>query len=566
MPNISVTFPEIAQSVSRPVIFDIISQVEDIVKIDKSTKIYFAGDTQRMQQPGTSIDATGVGSQNKDPEFTNLRRLQIEVTEDFAVETLSATPVHGLGNSLLFGDDSLGVYLAPMYATSAVSIAFKYVCNGKTEALRWRDDMRIRVSQMRDVNLHDISYHYILPTPFVELLAEVYTAREAKCGYGDSFVNYVKHHSCDRLGVIGDLAGKEARLSISETQMRIVGLFDFDGLPEKPELESESGTWSISFSYKFTYERPVTCYARYPIMVHNQLLRPELVGFTNGSYDLENVPKSYSGSLNGLSFFESDNQLTQRFNPRSEIILPEYDDFATKYPYRGLGNVLTALCEVDETDNRTLLNLTELGDIAIDADILDFILKSEFRYITQPYKSILNLTLYRNNDLAYRDSLTVTSALDVKGSRDLDLRNCHRVKLLLVTDLSMLDNAAIERLKQYPKAFVKIVSSIDELLRNHPGILSLGDKRTISDSDFNILYRFLTGIDLRTGTVMANLPVASGSSAVTISTIRNKYVNTGNNYRPLDVFRNIRGPELERYRRERIQMNKVLLSEIIAVN
>jgi len=542
MPNVTLTLPEVEQSISRPIIFDIIKQVNEITKIDKSTKIFFPGDIQKMQTYGSDIDKSG----DRFPIFNTDRYTFIDVVDDYDLDTLASTAVTSNEHIPIFLDNKLQVRISPIYATSNVTINFKHSVPSKTEALRWRDDMRTRASMARRTNLHKISYHYLLPEEILKVLKEVYDARENKLGYNQTFAEYVTSYASDRLTVVGDLIGSESRLAISETQFRIVGLFDFEGLPDKPEKDDGTGNWIISFSYKFNYEKPISCNMKYPIMVHNQLLSPEYTYFTNKTYMPHVIDKSASMSIGAFSEFELDQTLRNTINTNAIIRLPNFDDYIIPVTPRGTATGILALCEVDETDNKTLLNLNELGDIVFDNDILDFIRESEYPYCCDIYKSIITISLYRNNTLVSNNSIECLTDLTIKAKVDLDIRNQYRLRIGLVTDLTLLSKEAISRLLKFPKAFIKIIAVLNELLRDNPDFINLGDKKKISAIDFSNVYRILTGYDYLNGS-------ASCSS---------NWINTN---RPSCLFSDIDPLLLERYRRERVGKNTVLLTGIIAV-
>lgn len=488
MPNVNITLPDTTQSVLRPVIIDIVSQVQRITKINSDTKIFFPGDSETMRTQGSNI-----GSESKDARFENDRYNFIEVTEDYNLDTLGVNSLDGTDHLPYFDDSHLKVQLSPIYASSDVVINFKYRCPSKTEAMRWRDDMRLKVSYMRDINIHTVSYHYLLSPELVKLLKAIHERREAYLGYGQSFEEYFASHTRQDVRLISDTAGVDPRLAISESQCKILGLYDFDSVPEKPERDDGTGTWTISFAYRFTYEKPVATNMRYPIMVHNQLLPIEYTYFNNKTYNLDMVNKRYSQQLHGLSKFDADAVMNSMLDPTHVIRLPSFDDFILPSLPGGLGSVFTALCEVDNTDKRTLVNLKELGDIELDEDLIKFIQEVEYPYITKLFRSPIHVTLYRDNGAAEPSVLACDINLNIKSIFDLNLRQQHRIRFSLMTDFSYLDKASIDRLRKYPKAFVKIISACNEILKNNRDFVNLGDKTLISYTDFSSVYAVLTG-------------------------------------------------------------------------
>lgn len=495
MPNINITLPESSQSITRPVIFEIIDQVRKITKINKETKIFFPGDSRNMQTPGSGIDS----NQERYATFGTNHYTFIEVEEDYDPEALGTTAVAQQEHIPVFLDTALGIYIAPIYATSKITINFKYRCPSKTEALRWRDDMRMKISQLRDINLHNITYHYLLPMEAVMLLKTIHERRETIEGYGQSFEAYFTEHTTSRLTLVGDLAGQESRLAVSETQMRLIGMYDFDGLPEKIEKDDQTGTWMINFGYKFTYEKPIAVNMKYPIMVHNQLLPRSYIAFVDKNYDPQKVDRSFTLSLGAMNYFESDSRMDRRRNPQALIRLPDFDDYSLPSAPVGTGSVFVALSNVNLNDRVSLLNLTDLSPLTLDQDILAFFKAVEYPYLCDLYSSIFHLSLYRNDQLTHKSSLTCDLDLNVKASSPLNLRHQHRVRLSLVTDLTLLKKSAIDRLRAYPKALVKTISAMNEILRNLPDFVNLGDQTHVSALDFNAVYMLLTGYAMTNG-------------------------------------------------------------------
>lgn len=541
MPHINLTIADVDQAVTRPVILSIVRQIQEITKIDKGIQILFPGDILTNQTPGGNID-----SQNERlARFDQNRFAFIEVEESYNVDALATTAVMRKEHIPVFVDSRLGVEVTPIYSTTDININFKYRSISKTEVMRWRDDIRVKVSQYRDINIHDVEYHYPIPNAILTVIQEIHDKREEVAGYGQNIQEYIFGCATDRLKVIGDLVGKSARLAVAEKQCRIQGFFGFDALPEKPERDDSNGTWSITFSYRFSFEKPIACRMSYPVMVHNQLLEKEFVEFANKAPDLDMVSKSFPLSLHAFNAFETTTTMNARRKPNLIIRIPDFDDYLIPDVLRGTGTILMALCEVDAADKRTLLNLNELGDIVLDQDILDFIKASETPYLNKLYNSIFNLSLYRNNFLASHDSLICDANLNVRSTRDLDLRIQHRIRLSITVDLAMLQGKAIARLREHPKALVKVIGSMNELLWNNPDFVKLGDETYISEYHFSELYGMVTGHPYKSDNFRSIPDFRPGSKLDKI-------------YQTLDK------KKLEDYRKNRVNRNTVLTAAVIA--
>lgn len=534
MPFVKITLQENTESITRPIVMDIVNQVKSIVKIPDSVQIIFPGDTGKMQQQGSAIDNT-----SRQTQLQSQRYVYIEVEELDDPQYGMSTAVNFPEYNPVFNDPKNFVQIGPLYSTSNVTIRFKYQAPSRTELKRWVDDIRMRISGMRDVNLHKIDYHFLMPDQYMLLLQAVYANLQQLSPTNQTFAQYVASNISTRAKLITDLVGQDIRLSIAETQMRIIGRYDFDAFPDKPEREEDNAVWTGSFSYKFTYERPTMMTARYPIMVANSLLPQEYIAFWNTNYNDLNVNRAYSYSIGSLSQFEVQNEPARYIDFNYEYRLPYYDDFNPQTTPTSAVGIFNALCEVDPADQQSLLNLNQLGDIILDEDILSFIVSSEYPFITNLYQSIFYLSFYTNYTLQSSGNLTCDAALNIKATAPLNLNNFHHVRLTIITDLSLVNVAFYQRLRYYPKALVKIVTAVNEGLRNNPVLQSIAELPYVNDADFSVLFANLLGL-------------------------RNVGKNNLANYNPIDPFGSIRGPALELYRNNATRFNTVMRSNIIA--
>jgi len=478
MPNLSLPVQETEQSILRPSVFDIVRQVKAITKLPADTPILYPGGSQNMQQPGSAVST----DQGNRTQFSAAGSVMIEVDEQNTPGSFVTTSVASAEHLPIFLDDKIGVVIKPVYASTDITLNIKFYSKSKTTAERWRSDMVMKTSMMRDANLHQVSYHYLIPAQYLEILKEIHRAREALAGYGQDFPTYLLAHSTRRLTELSNQSGEKTAIGVSETQMRIVGYFDYSEFPDNPEKDDDSGTWMTGFAYKFKFDKAIGCNMRYPVMVHNHVLgenfRP-----TDKAYDLDDHQKSFSLSGKNFNYFEAALQIDHYVNTKANLVIPSFDEFIPTSIPIGTVSIFSALCQISEQDKRSLLNFNELGDVHVDSDILHFMKESEYPYLTEPYQSILHVSLYRSMHLSNYDAVEVDAALDVRSNVDLSLRVNHRVRFSVVANLALLDKAALDRLRRYPAALVKIVKAINEALRNNPGFSDLQNKPYVSPKD-----------------------------------------------------------------------------------
>ncbi len=452
MPRIILTVPETIQSVMRPIVLDIARQVFEVTGIDEKTPIFFPGETEKTFQPGSSIANPG----NDVVNFPFYERVSIDVVEEYEADRLMSTAIYRPENKFLFRDDSLETYIKPAYSSQLTTINFKYRSRDKTRAMKWRDDIRARVAIMRELYMHQITYHYLIPPQYLVILNEIHRMREKVAGYGDDYEKYFREHITPHASLLSNMSGSKEAWGISETQARIVGRFDFEGTPEEGAKEDEGSTWTITFGYKFTYDKPIACVMSYPLMIHNQLMsikyRP-----SKPAYELDQNKISYSYSAKLLHHFEKGK--THLGIPEG-FAIPVFDEFIPSEVLPDTMRIFTTLVSIDVNDPNYLFSMLDLGIIKLDPAIIEF-MKGEAPFMTTPYNSIFTLSLYERYSLLDANKLTIDVGLDVYSNMVLNFRNYYHVRLGLVTDLNMLSPAAMERLRRGGEALMLILETLD---------------------------------------------------------------------------------------------------------
>jgi hypothetical protein len=471
MPNLALSISNLESSVERPIVYDIIRQVMQITQISSQTPISFYGDEGKAAQQNSTM-AKSLVVENR---WQYDERVSIEVDEDFERERILSIAVKGVENNPVFEDLALGIVIKPIYSPTQVRIKVNYRTRDKNQASRWRNDIRVATALMRDVNLHQLSYHYNLPVGAIVLLQEMYRLRERVGGYGQTWHEYFTDHLTSTASVVTNLSGQEGVWAVSEKQIRVQGLFEFEGVPDKPESSSDHDEWITSFSYRFIYDKPIQCNLVYPLVIHNQLLsgryRP-----TVPAYSLHDQLRSFSHSGKMYAAFESDTELLQ-YRGSLGISIPSFDEFVPNSAPAASVRVLCAMATITPAERRSLFNLGDLGTLNLDGDVLEFIAKSEHPFMGTTYASVLCLNLYIDQNLQASKSLVIARDLQIRSVAALPLRRTSRVRLGLIVDMDFLTPGALERLRQYPKAAAKIARAIDAVLRDKGGQLNLGKNR-----------------------------------------------------------------------------------------
>lgn len=458
MPRIVLMLPDTNESFTRPVVYGIIKELFKVTGIDDKTRVVYPGDFGAVAQAGSQMGAEG-----DDPYTTGSRRLSVRVDEDFVSSNILADAVLQPQNLFVWKDEALAAYVKPAYAKTEFTLNFEFRAKDRTEAMRWRDEMKTRISMMRDQYLHSAKYHFMIPEVALSILQEIHRLRENVAPYGQQWDQYFTDHASSRVSKISTLSGEREAWAVSETQARIIGQFNFEGAPEKGENNADGGTWNISFQYKFEIDKPLACVMVYPLVVHNQVLPGK---FRPAKEDLAKRPEDFalSRSLSsaGYAAFEAGRWSSDQRNVTAPgKTVPEYDEFLPNgVPNRTL-RLFTALTTLDPQDPRYLLRLDQVSSKwHLDSGVLEYMRKISER-LNVPGGCPLQVSLYENLNLLSGHNVRVSSDLKVYATRDLDLRKVYHVRLGLVTDWSSVRRDALDLLREDANTLLKLLTAID---------------------------------------------------------------------------------------------------------
>jgi hypothetical protein len=447
MPKIYLANPGTEETVTRPVIAGIAKELFDVTGLPPDTKILYPGHTGRTPQAGSTV----VGQENT---FGNTllpfaERMYMEVKEDHDPERAFTMAVMDAEHLPVFVDERVETMIRPVYSPQDVTINFTYHALDRTAARRWRDEIRTRVAQQQTQRLHRLNYSWMLPHEFEVILKEIHSLMQAVEPYtpGQTYDQWFALQASQRISSATTMAGTQPVKLVAEKQIRVVGYFDFESFPEEGEKVDGGEAWSISFAYKFHYEKPIGSVMFYPLMVHNQMIKyrpdhqPELVdhhlkSFSNSTYFLRQFEKGVG--LNGAA--------------SEGISVPPWDEFRPSSAPINTLRMATFLTGVDpEADNpRLLMNLeTDTGgDFDVHPRVLRFLKATEYPFLNKPNLSAFHVSLYRNRHLRPYDKITCTADLDVIATEDLSLRDYYHVRFSIHDDWWLMSKAAQQRLRE----------------------------------------------------------------------------------------------------------------------
>lgn len=455
MPQASIELAETHDSITRPVVMDIIRQVNKLTRAPVGTRLQYMGDIGATYLAGSDMVASDEKEFNT---FTSSNKMRVDVTEEPDQEhgTMLTMNTWQKDNIAIFHDHSLGVTITPIYARYSATINFEFRTENATIADRFRNDLRIKAAQGRQDNLHEVDYGYTFPPEFIFILRQIYDLRETVAGYGDDFEEYLEQFASRKLTTVVNQAGKEPRLVVGEKQIQVLGWFEFEGVPEKATNSNEGPARTMNFSYRFLYDKVIGCHIEYPLVIHNQMV-PDIM------YD-EEPPYDPTQRIRAPSYhrFLLD-QYTGLFPTRGccldGISIPTHDDWLPDRVPPDTNTMLSAITLGDPEFPQYLFHLDDLGDWVIDEDIMAFIMADRFN-IARYGQSLLHINFYDGGVPLSDGAIYIDDDFAVMAKEPLDFRRRYHARLGVLNNLMLMDRRAVDRVRKHGKAVIKIFKQL----------------------------------------------------------------------------------------------------------
>lgn len=469
MPALSAPLEEVHRSILNEIYFKITKDLMKALGIPENSITVLINGLE-VGATDLKINSSGLEKDNL-PTTSSDRRVMATVSEEYNEDSVYSTAVTYSDSQAIFSDPDIDTVVFPVYVKSDVTINFEYNSPSKTEALRIRDDVRIKLSQMRNILHHEVEYNIILPEWVDDLISDVHELKSRL--FPQPLKDYFMSHCTDRVFMMTDMANaSNARIAVRERQVRVVGVFDINALPEKIEADRETNTYRFTLPYKFSIEVPRGMSVQYPSMVCNRPLPSKWLDFirerkikTKEEYSRK---LTYSYSMEALSHFEVHRQLDYVLQNKLPLNLPLWDEFPVRSGHPGYVVLSSFLTDVNEQDKRTLSPLTELDEnFSIDKELLQFIRDGERQWIVNPYMSYFYLGLHYRRKHFDNNILEIGSDLSVKSKVDLPLVKPTRITLSLCLDTTSLDPSVIKRMYNHKSIYLLYLSELIRGIHNY---------------------------------------------------------------------------------------------------
>lgn len=467
MPTFIEEVPELDISVRRPVIADVLRDLFQQTNIDiNKLPIYQMGRTVSIPQLNSTLDPTV----NKERLSTETR---IEVGMDEEITNPTIAPILYPDSISVFHDKALQVSLVPTIVPTKTTISVRFVCSSRVAAQNWQQAIRRQVAQRQFNPIHTVKFYYPIPMNHMYALSKIHEMREAQSGYGESFGQWLKDKFTNRFSVISNSVGKGSQFVIREQQTNIIGYYDFGEEVEKVEKEDSAGSYAVSFTYSFFYERPDNVVLKFPTVIHNQIVPEEI----RDDRQIEEVhPEIYYSSNSGAAFnsFAFTGQTNLPYRSFPGLAIPYFDEWYPTYKQPYYENMLRITSQISPDDLRWIGNIDGVLPYVLEPHVIAYMKKTPHAMSTRR-EHLFNVSVHRWDELWATDELIVDKTLKVMSPVDMNLRDMWHLNVDICYDISTLSDRAFRELCAHPKVLqdwlyiFKPKVKLDDVIIKPPG-------------------------------------------------------------------------------------------------
>lgn len=459
MPQFSYPIPDIYQMITRPVIVAVIKQIMEGTGIHQDSFIEYKGEQGQVPTWRTFIDRRNVGS-IADSKMPFIEKVQVEVDENPLEEFILSTPYHYPDNKRVWHDPNLDITLSPFYQRAEYTINFTYRTPDKGSAVQWRNGMRRRFKlKFTDMSML-ANYQIIIPPLILVFLKKMWEMRENISGYGDTWSEYFLSNRLQKLVKLVDQAGNNPEIAIDETQLDILGNFEFTD-PPREERQEDGSCYLVNFSYKFRFDHPMGFVLKYPLVIHNQLVPPNMRPDKPHRYDPHGLLGNSSQSMSRYDVIVQQECLRKEGEIGGHLV-PWFDDWFPTMGYHNTSPLLQLLCRVDPDDPTMLIDLGQLSQAGLKiSETTEKYMRDNYDKLHLHAASAIYIAVYIGQDRLDSRGYYITKDLAVRTRVPMDMRNNYHVVISVMDDLLVLTPDARKTLQRNPAAFKEIVTTLE---------------------------------------------------------------------------------------------------------
>ncbi len=437
MPKLIVDIDDIYKTINRPVILQVTKDVIGLSDFPPDSDIYFKGfSKQTVNKESVMADV------DKEPvDFSHTNRVMVSAEKKYFEPTVFAGQPFFKSFRPIFYNKKYNICLSPIHHMIEVNLTLNFISKSRQIIEMWRSDIRRKIGCSIKGYPHGIMYTYPINECFTNILYHLFEKKNIYQLEEESFSQWFDNHCYEKVTILTNQIGNCPTLSVEQQQLGAYGVWDLTEVPEIEKLDT-ADLYQASINYILRYSQPTSISIEYPVIIANSIIdqdyRP-LCDF-NEPLILGDPEKLVWG-------LDSINKPYDDYYPCQCLRLPCFDEWQTDIFPKGVGRVYSALIVVDENDPTFVMNLAQLGE---QYAIADWLIKAMIDYNNDMLiigKCPILVLMYRNNSFFEFNLLSIDENLNLYINQPMDYTNQYHVTLNLFTDLSLLSEKAIDRLR-----------------------------------------------------------------------------------------------------------------------
>lgn len=457
MPQADIALGNTYDTITRPVVYSVTEQCLKELGFDERAYIAFMGYTGSYMNRNNSLDPIPKNF------FGTDTFAEVEITEEPRRDQILPMGVHRKGELTFFRDERSNIFIRPIKQMVDVTLNFKLRFSEKAAAMRWRDDIAAKSALMRHQQYHRVVYSFPVIPKVMEFLFDMHSIiKEHDTDEPTDFAEWFYKYSDERTTTLTNPGATEQMVVVPETQTRVMGWYDWSGIPDKPNWDNEKSTWEISWSYMFTYDKVISFSLYYELMVRQQIIQDRWI--PEVPQDLYREAELFMNDQQFLADHQTpDFQMWPGiYLNRVPLIDTWYPSTAARIELRNYRPLFIALAAISDEDPRTIADLNNLdgeGTLAFNPEF-QAILEQEREFVTQPHKSLLNISIFSDDNIALPEQQTIDENLMLKATMDLSSRPTYRVVVSVAKNISDLDRDTQDRIMNNACYYKKVLEAL----------------------------------------------------------------------------------------------------------
>lgn len=453
MPYIEKSIVDLDITVTRQVMMSVVSTVlkHTNVRDSKDIKISYLGDSDVELEPGSYLaegkrDSISYGSHGK---------ITIEAREEENPDYILSMSSNLKNEQPLIEDKHLNFSVTPDYSMKTVTIEFKYRAATENAANDWANNILRRLNKSVNYMPHEIQYNLMLNKEYLALMFELYNKREAQAGFGESFKDWFDRICIVPPTIVSTMDGDERAITFPQVAATVYGNFDIAARPQVKRDES-SNVFESSLTYSFEYGKPHSLIAKYPLVVHNQVIDSAWIN-TDALYDSSKFPGFRSHVQQNFIDVMKRTRMESNYEA---IIQPHFDDWNNERAGDSMSLIFRTMCKIDSDDLTKLCDLNSLGKFKLTPSFYSQIEDYKERVMERD-RWFVYLTAYEDDRLMSSSDLYVDDQMVVRSRKELNLRKTYRFCIYMLSDYSILESETIEAMRKEPIHFYENIIALD---------------------------------------------------------------------------------------------------------